>query len=648
MKPLIAFASIVVLALAACSSPTPAPEPAKEVVVPELAKLQAAAAQYAPTEIGADLSKLPANEQQALAKLVQAGWIMDGLFLRQAWAGNEGMLLNLLTDRSPLGQARTHFFLLNKGPWDRLAHNEPFIAGAPVKPEGANFYPAGATKADIEAWLKALPEAERARATGFFTTIRRSVATKGGKAGLEIVPYSVEYQGELARAADLLREAAALTAQPTLKAFLTSRADAFLSNDYYASDVAWMELDASIEPTIGPYEVYEDEWFNAKAGFEAFIAVRDDEETAKLAKLGAELQGIEDNLPIDAALRNPKLGGMAPIRVVNVVLAAGDGNRGVQTAAFNLPNDERVVKEKGAKRVMLRNIQEAKFKLVLTPIAAKVLNATQQKNVRFDAFFTHIVMHELMHGLGPHQIRVDGRDDDRSRAAEGDLQRDGGGQGRHLRPLRAAAADRQGRPRQVDAGNDVRYVPGVGVSIDPVRRERGARAGHRAPAQLAARLRRVHGEHGWGVRREPGEDQGRREGADGRDHDAPGGGRLCQGEGHAGAPRPGQARGEEGAGPAHGRAGGHRAELHDGSEAAGREVGPARCCATSARQAEASASPGCGTSGLSREPERHEVPVVARFVGFARRSADLASRASRRPGPRLVLQRRPCNPAERF
>ncbi len=408
MKPLIAFASLVVLALAACSSP--APEPAKEVVVPELAKLQAAAARYARTDIGADLSKLPANEQQALAKLVQAGWIMDALFLRQVWAGNEGMLLDLLTDRSPLGQARTHFFLLNKGPWDRLSHNEPFVSGAPAKPEGANFYPAAAGKADIEAWLKALPEAERAKATGFFTTIRRPAATRGSKAGFAIVPYSVEYQGELARAADLLREAAALTSQPTLKAFLTSRAEAFLSNDYYASDVAWMELDASIEPTIGPYEVYEDEWFNAKAAFEAFIAVRDDEETAKLAKLGAELQGIEDNLPIDPKLRNPKLGGMAPIRVVNVVLAAGDGNRGVQTAAFNLPNDERVVKEKGAKRVMLRNIQEAKFRLVLAPIAAKVLNAAQQKNVRFDAFFTHIVMHELMHGLGPHQIKVNGKD----------------------------------------------------------------------------------------------------------------------------------------------------------------------------------------------------------------------------------------------
>jgi hypothetical protein len=411
MKRLIALGSLVVLTMAACASPTPTSTqaPAKEVVVPEQAKLEAAAAQFAPIDIGADISKLPAGEQLALARLVEAGWVMDGLFLRQVWAGNEGLLLNLLADHSPLGQARTHYFVMNKGPWDRLDRNLPFIPGAPSKPEGANFYPAGATKDEIDAWMKTLPEAERARAAGFFTTIRRSLPAKGAKASFEIVPYSSEYQGELARAAALLREAATATSQPTLKAFLNSRADAFLSNDYYASDVAWMELDASIEPTIGPYEVYEDEWFNAKAAFEAFIAVRDDGETAKLAKLGAELQGIEDHLPIDPALRNPKLGGMAPIRVVDVILAAGDGNRGVQTTAYNLPNDERVVREKGAKRVMLRNIQEAKFNLVLRPIAARVLSPAQQKNVTFDAFFTHTVMHELMHGLGPHQITVGGR-----------------------------------------------------------------------------------------------------------------------------------------------------------------------------------------------------------------------------------------------
>jgi hypothetical protein len=223
------------------------------------------------------------------------------------------------------------------------------------------------------------------------------------------VPYSLEYQGELARAADLLREAAARTTQPTLKRYLTTRADAFLSDDYYASDVAWMELDASLEPTIGPYEVYEDKWLSQKAAFEAFIAVRDDAETAKLQKFSAVLQELEDHLPLDPRHRNPKLGALSPIRVVNVVFTAGDANSGVQTAAYNLPNDERVVKEKGTKRVMLRNVQQAKFDQVLLPIAAVALPKAERTHVSFDAFFTHIVMHELMHGLGPHNITVAGR-----------------------------------------------------------------------------------------------------------------------------------------------------------------------------------------------------------------------------------------------
>ncbi|MBZ5495371.1 MAG: hypothetical protein LAP85_03140 [Acidobacteriia bacterium] len=378
----------------------------QEASMPDLARLQAMTARFAPVEITADISSLPAGEQKALAKMVEAGRIMDTLFLRQVWSGNENMLSQLQKDNSPLGKARLHYFLINKGPWSRLDNNAPFIPGAPNKPEGANFYPAGAAKAEVEAWLKALSEAERARATGFFTVIRRPA---GGKPGFAVVPYSVEYQKDLAQAAGLLREAAALTAQPTLKAYLTSRADAFVSNEYYASDVAWMELDAGIEPTIGPYEVYEDEWFNYKAAFEAFITIRDEAETAKLAKLGAQLQDIEDHLPIDPKYRNPKLGGLAPIRVVNEILASGDGNRGVQTAAFNLPNDERMIREKGAKRVMLRNVQQAKFQIALMPISRNVLSAADQKNVSFDPFFTHTVMHELMHGLGPHEIHAGGR-----------------------------------------------------------------------------------------------------------------------------------------------------------------------------------------------------------------------------------------------
>jgi hypothetical protein len=379
--------------------------------MPTLAELQKLTARYAPAEIGADITALAKNEREALARLVDAARIMDALFLRQVWAGNDAMLQELAQQAArPVGPrasrtaaARLHYFLINKGPWDRLDHNKPFIPGAPAKPESANFYPAAATKADVQKWLDSLSGAAREQAAGFFTTIRR------GDKGLVAVPYSVEYQGELAHAATLLREAASLTAEPTLKAFLTARADAFLSNDYYASDVAWMELDATIEPTIGPYEVYEDEWFNAKAAFEAFITIRDAAESKKLQSFSDHLQELENDLPIDPKHRNPKLGAMAPIRVVNVVFAAGDANRGVQTAAFNLPNDERVVKEKGTKRVMLKNVQDAKFRMVLLPISKVALSAADQAKVSFDAFFTHILMHELMHGLGPHNITVGGK-----------------------------------------------------------------------------------------------------------------------------------------------------------------------------------------------------------------------------------------------
>jgi hypothetical protein len=391
------------LLLAPPLSPAASPE-TPPAAMPDAARLTAMADRFAPVDVGADVSRLPANERQALARIVAAARIMDPLFLRQVWAGNESLLFELLDDASPLGRARLRYFLINKGPWSRLDEEAAFIPGVPAKPAAANYYPADASKAEVEAWMKDVPEAQKPRVTGFFTTIRRG---PGGR--FMAVPYSVEYQGELSQAAALLREAAGLTAQPSLKAYLTARADAFLSNDYYASDVAWMELDASIDPTIGPYETYEDGWFNSKAAFEAFVGLRDDASTAKLARFSAELQDIEDHLPIEPSLRNPKLGALAPIRVIDIVFTAGDANRGVQTAAFNLPNDERVVKEKGSKRVMLKNVQEAKFAKVLVPIAAVALPSADRKDVSFDAFFTHILMHELMHGLGPHNITVGGR-----------------------------------------------------------------------------------------------------------------------------------------------------------------------------------------------------------------------------------------------
>jgi hypothetical protein len=417
----ILFVPFALIPLAAASFFAPAgDEPVNNLVqtaesMSSVRDVATMASRFAPADIRADVSSLPESERRALAKLVEAARLMDSLFLRQVWAGNDAMLQELsheavtrsrsTSPSSPdAAHARLHYFLINKGPWSRLDHNQIFVAGAPPKPEGANFYPAGATKEEVQRWLDSLKGDQKARAAGFFTTIRRTAAGT-----FTAVPYSVEYQGELALAASLLREAAAATTQPTLKRFLTTRAEAFLNDDYYASDVAWMELDASIEPTIGPYEVYEDEWFNFKAAFEAFITIRDEAESKKLQSFSAHLQELENVLPIDPKYRNPQLGSLAPIRVVNVVFTAGDGNRGVQTAAFNLPNDERVVKEKGTKRVMLKNMQDAKFNRVLVPISKVALRAADQKNLSFEAFFTHILMHELMHGLGPHNIAPGGR-----------------------------------------------------------------------------------------------------------------------------------------------------------------------------------------------------------------------------------------------
>jgi hypothetical protein len=403
------LALVLCFALVGCNAPQeqkPADNKNSDTKTDKPMTLAAKIARLAPTEITADTSKLSENDRKALDKIIEAAKLMDEIFLRQVWSGNVEMKKKLAADSTPEGKERLHYFNVNVGPWSRLDHNEPFIEGVPKdKPPQGNFYPDDMTKAEFEAWEKGLSEAEKAKATGFFYTIRR-----GDDKKLKTVPYNEEYKEFLEPAAKLLKEAAELTSNPTLKNFLNKRAEAFASNDYYASDVAWMDLDAPIDVTIGPYETYEDELFGYKAAYEAFVTLRDDAESEKLVKFGGYLQELENNLPIDAKYRNPKLGALSPIRVVDVVFTSGDGNRGVQTAAYNLPNDERVVKEKGTKKVMLKNNQEAKFKQVLVPISKIVSDPAQQGDISFDAFFTHILAHELLHGIGPHNIKVNGKD----------------------------------------------------------------------------------------------------------------------------------------------------------------------------------------------------------------------------------------------
>lgn len=372
---------------------------------PDAAALNKMAARFAPTEMKVDISGLSAGDKQALVKLIQAAHIVNTLFMEQLWSGDLALYHKLQRDKSPLGKARLHYFWINKAPWSEIDQHKAFLPGVPPhKPAGANFYPEDMTKDEFEGWVKTLSPKEKEQAEGFFTVVRRGADRK-----LKLVPYSQEYKPDLDQAAKLLKEAAALTDNATLKKFLTTRADAFSSNDYFESDMAWMDLDAPLDITFGPYETYNDELFGYKAAFEAYINLRDEKESTRLAFLGQHLQEIEDNLPEDPQYRVKKLGAAAPIRVVNEVFAAGDGAHGVQTAAYNLPNDDKVVQQKGAKRVMLKNVQEAKFKSTLVPISKVVLQPAARKDLSFDLFFTHIVAHELTHGLGPHQIAVNGR-----------------------------------------------------------------------------------------------------------------------------------------------------------------------------------------------------------------------------------------------
>lgn len=372
------------------TAPAPVVEPA---VAPDVAERLG---QLPRTVIDYDPSLLSDEEKQVVAKLIEAARLMDEIFWLQVSERNRDWFLALseAAKVSPLHQAAFEYLVAMKGPWDRLAEDQPFVMGVGEKPPGAAFYPPDMTRQELESWIAAHPE-DKDRFQGLFTVIRRQGSL------LYAIPYSDYYGILLTDAAARLREAAAMSSNASLRDYLTRRAAAFLSDDYYESDIAWMDLDSPIEVVIGPYEVYEDELFNYKAAFEAFVTAVDRPESEKLAVYARHLPDMERNLPMPDQHKNPNRGTDSPIRVVQEIFTAGDARRGVQTAAFNLPNDERVREAKGSKKVLLKNVMEAKFRQSGHPIALRVLAASQTPLVTFDAYFNHVLFHELAHGLGP-------------------------------------------------------------------------------------------------------------------------------------------------------------------------------------------------------------------------------------------------------
>ncbi|GMN48060.1 hypothetical protein TIFTF001_017242 [Ficus carica] len=420
----------------------------KENNVARCLSLQKQLRRYAPVSLDTELIGLSEADKEALALLVKAATIMDEIFYLQVWDSNPDLRdwLKEHVNATDIDKLKWAYYLINKSPWSSLDENEAFLTTADsaikllpeatravtgwkgleykaafpmLKPPGANFYPPDMDKVEFELWKNSLTDSQKQDATGFFNVIRRrsefyldsAIHNKGvddteklvqSTDDLYIVPFSKEYNSFLTKAAELLHKAGDLTSSPSLKRFLHSRADAFLSNDYYDSDIAWMQLDSKLDVTIGPYETYEDALFGYKATFEAFIGVRDDKASAQVKLFGDNLQVLEQNLPMDNIYKSKDVIA-APIRVIQLLYNAGDV-KGPQTVAFNLPNDERIVNDRGTSMVMLKNVSEAKFKHILQPIADLCVTKEQQELVDFESFFTHTICHECCHGIGPHSI----------------------------------------------------------------------------------------------------------------------------------------------------------------------------------------------------------------------------------------------------
>lgn len=378
-------------------------EPIKTVDVEPEAQGYDAGRQYrkfAEVQMNPDTSFLSEGDRGAVNKLIEASKILSEIYLLQLDKRNPEIRAEIAASDRPDKELLLNMFDLHFGVCDGLEDGHVFYGDTPC-PEGAGFYPADMTKQEFEDHITANPEDEEAFKSGY-TVIRR----KEGK--LVAVPYSIEYRQKLVAAGKFMREAADLTENTRLKRFLRMRAASFLRNDYYQSEMAWMDLTGNIEVAIGPYEVYDDKLFGYKTAFESFVTIKNPEESKALAKYKDFLKDMEANLPVEENYKNFTRGFESPIAVTYQVHGGGDNENGVQTIAFNLPNDERVREAKGAKKVILKNVLGAKYDRILAPIGERVLVADQAKLTAKKWMSNNTLFHELSHSLGPGTITVDG------------------------------------------------------------------------------------------------------------------------------------------------------------------------------------------------------------------------------------------------
>jgi hypothetical protein len=339
---------------------------------------------YAPVTLTADLASLSAKEREMVGLLIDAADIMDDLFWQQAYPGDRAALMAGIKD-----PATRRFAEINYGPWDRLAGNAPFVPGVGPKPPGAGFYPRDMTREEFE-------RANLPGSRSEYTLLRR-----GAQGALEVVPYSQHWREPIGRAAALLERAAGLAEDDGLRRYLELRAEALRTDDFRASDMAWLDMKNNrLDVVIGPIETYEDKLFGYKAAFEAYVLVKDMEWSQRLARYAAMLPALQRGLPVPDAYKAETPGTDSDLNAYDVIYYAGDCNAGSKTIAINLPNDEQVQLAKGTRRLQLKNAMRAKFDAIMVPIAAELIAPEQRRHVTFDAFFANTMFHEVAHGLG--------------------------------------------------------------------------------------------------------------------------------------------------------------------------------------------------------------------------------------------------------
>lgn len=349
----------------------------------EKSPMQKKVDEFAPVELRSDIIHLSAKERQMLPFLFEAAQIMDDIFWAQAF-GNKENLFKSISD-----EAIFDFAEINYGPWERLNGNKPFIEGYGEKPLGAQFYPVDMTKDEFDAFVSN-------DKTSLYTLIKRNAEGK-----LESIPYHVAYKEQIEKAVELINKAAELAEDAGLKKYLTLRAEALRTDEYFASDMAWMDMKTNnIDFVIGPIENYEDALFNYKAAYEAYILIKDLDWTQKIGRFAALLPKLQESLPVEPLYKKEVPGLDSDLGVYDVVFYAGDCNAGSKTIAINLPNDPKVHLEKGSRKLQLKNAMKYKFDKILLPIGNILIDESQRGHIKFDAFFENVMFHEVGHGLG--------------------------------------------------------------------------------------------------------------------------------------------------------------------------------------------------------------------------------------------------------